>query len=149
MSQSIQRSEQLQSSSASQSPPRSSLTPSPITTTTASPPKRMWTTTAGLDGQKLRLAIALASVVGFSLFGYNQRPMSGIISGEQFTQEFPAAAAAAGVPEGASGAHLAPRLRRPRRAITSCYELGCLLNVGPSGHGTSGFQLIVGKRFSN
>ena len=50
----------------------------------------MWTTTSGLRGKKLHIAITFTSVVGFSLFGYDQGLMSGIISGVEFNKEFPA-----------------------------------------------------------
>lgn len=93
----------------------------------------MWTSTAGLDGQKLRLAITVTSIVGFSLFGYDQGLMSGIISGEQFTKEFPAA----NVPDGASDA-TSRHVSVIRGAITSCYELGCLFGAV--------FTLVWGER---
>ncbi|KAK3180004.1 sugar transporter-like protein [Lecanicillium sp. MT-2017a] len=81
----------------------------------------MWTTTGGLEGRKLRLAITVTSIVGFSLFGYDQGLMSGIISGKQFTQEFPSA----DIPEGSTKAY-SRHVSVVRGAITSCYELGCL-----------------------
>ena len=49
----------------------------------------MWTTTSGLRGKTLRMAITFTCVVGFALFGYDQGLMSGIISGDKFTEEFP------------------------------------------------------------
>jgi sugar porter (SP) family MFS transporter len=81
----------------------------------------MWTTTSGLTGQRLRLAITITSVTGFSLFGYDQGLMSGIISGDQFTKEFPSA----NIPEDASKSY-SRHVSVIRGAITSCYELGCL-----------------------
>lgn len=81
----------------------------------------MWTSTAGLSGRKLRLAITITSIVGFSLFGYDQGVMSGIISGKQFTTEFPSAF----IPDDASKS-LSRHVNVVRGAITSCYELGCL-----------------------
>lgn len=93
----------------------------------------MWTTTLGLHGQKLRLAITVTSVVGFSLFGYDQGLMSGIISGKQFTQEFPAL----NIPKGASDSY-SRHVSVLRGAVTSCYELGCLAGAI--------FTLIFGDR---
>lgn len=77
----------------------------------------MWTTTSGLRGKKLRIAITFTSVVGFSLFGYDQGLMSGIISGDQFTNEFP--------PLYGDSEHVAVL----RGAVTSCYELGCFFGA--------------------
>ena len=77
----------------------------------------MWTTTSGLRGKKLHLAITFTSVVGFSLFGYDQGLMSGIISGDQFTKEFP--------PLYGDSEHVAVL----RGAVTSCYELGCFFGA--------------------
>lgn len=84
----------------------------------------MWTSTAGLDGRRLRLAITVTSVVGFSLFGYDQGLMSGIISGKQFTQEFPAAFVADDASRSQSR-----HVSVIRGAITSCYEIGCLFGA--------------------
>ncbi|KAJ5852583.1 Major facilitator superfamily domain general substrate transporter [Penicillium soppii] len=77
----------------------------------------MWTTTFGLKGKKLHLAITFTSVVGFSLFGYDQGLMSGIISGTQFTKEFP--------PLAGDSEHVAVL----RGAVTACYELGCFFGA--------------------
>ncbi|KAJ5130083.1 uncharacterized protein N7515_006122 [Penicillium bovifimosum] len=77
----------------------------------------MWTTTSGLRGKKLHLAITFTSVVGFSLFGYDQGLMSGIISGDQFTKEFP--------PLYGDSEHVAVL----RGAVTACYELGCFFGA--------------------
>ncbi|KAJ5550607.1 hypothetical protein N7535_001449 [Penicillium sp. DV-2018c] len=77
----------------------------------------MWTTTSGLSGKKLHLAITFTSVVGFSLFGYDQGLMSGIISGDQFTREFP--------PLHGDSEHVAVL----RGAVTACYELGCFFGA--------------------
>ncbi|RAL10232.1 glucose-inactivated glycerol proton symporter STL1 [Aspergillus homomorphus CBS 101889] len=90
----------------------------------------MWTATSGLRGRKLRLAITIVSVLGFSLFGYDQGLMSGIISGDQFTAEFPALATG----DGKDNDHVSVL----RGAVTSCYELGCFFGAI--------FTLIFGER---
>lgn len=77
----------------------------------------MWTATSGFRGKKLHLAITLTSVVGFSLFGYDQGLMSGIISGTQFVKEFP--------PLAGDSEHVAVL----RGAVTACYELGCFFGA--------------------
>ncbi|KAJ5513893.1 Major facilitator superfamily domain general substrate transporter [Penicillium fimorum] len=63
----------------------------------------MWTTTSGLRGKKLHLAITFTSVVGFSLFGYDQGipPLHG------------------------DSEHVAVL----RGAVTACYELGCFFGA--------------------
>ncbi|CAK9439961.1 uncharacterized protein LODBEIA_P40610 [Lodderomyces beijingensis] len=71
------------------------------------------TSTAGLRGRKLRVAIALVSTCGFSLFGYDQGLMSGLISGDQFNYEFPPTKDNATI----------------QGAVTSCYELGCFFGA--------------------
>lgn len=81
----------------------------------------MWTTTIGLRGRKLHWAITFVSVVGFSLFGYDQGLMSGILSGDQFDKEFPPMKA----PLVGSDAHT----QVLRGAVTSCYELGCFFGA--------------------
>lgn len=93
----------------------------------------MWTTTSGLRGRKLRLAITFTSVMGFSLFGYDQGLMSGIISGDQFTQEFPPLA----IPKGSSDAY-SQHVSVLRGAVTACYELGCFFGAV--------FTLMFGER---
>ncbi|KAG2419834.1 sugar transporter STL1 [Aspergillus terreus] len=93
----------------------------------------MWTTTSGLRGRKLRLAITFTSVIGFSLFGYDQGLMSGIISGDQFTQEFPPLA----IPSDASPSYSA-HVSVLRGAVTACYELGCFFGAI--------FTLVFGER---
>lgn len=93
----------------------------------------MWTSTAGLDSQRLRLAITFTSIVGFSLFGYDQGLMSGIISGKQFVQEFPAA----DIPDGSTASY-SRHVSVIRGAITSCYEIGCLFGAI--------FTLVWGER---
>ncbi|GAA5907793.1 hypothetical protein JCM6882_004559 [Rhodosporidiobolus microsporus] len=71
----------------------------------------------GLTGTKLITAITACSTVGFLLFGYDQGVMSGIITGEEFIQTFPACDEAV---QGASKASLL------QATYTSIYELGCL-----------------------
>ncbi|KAL4897404.1 general substrate transporter [Aspergillus ambiguus] len=93
----------------------------------------MWTTTSGLTGRKLRLAITFTSVIGFSLFGYDQGLMSGIISGDQFTQEFPPLY----IPGDASPSYSA-HVSVLRGAVTACYELGCFFGAI--------FTLMFGER---
>jgi hypothetical protein len=44
----------------------------------------------GLNGNPLLYAIVATATIGFSLFGYDQGLMSGIIGAEQFNREFPA-----------------------------------------------------------
>lgn len=75
------------------------------------------TATWGLRGLKLRIAITATATIGFSLFGYNQGMMSGIISGDQFTYEFPAVAGTSSHATVVQG------------AVTSCYELGCFFGA--------------------
>ena len=71
------------------------------------------TRTACLRGRPLRLAITATAVTGFSLFGYDQGLMSGLISGEQFNWEFPATKDDATI----------------QGAVTACYELGCFFGA--------------------
>jgi sugar porter (SP) family MFS transporter len=93
----------------------------------------MWTTTSGLRGKKLHLAITFTSVIGFSLFGYDQGLMSGIISGTEFTKEFPPLA----IPDPNDKAYSA-HVSVLRGAVTACYELGCFFGAI--------FTLIWGER---
>ncbi|KAJ6004775.1 sugar transporter STL1 [Penicillium herquei] len=86
----------------------------------------MRTTTLGLRGRHLHWAITFTSVVGFSLFGYDQGLMSGIISGDPFDNEFP--------PLAGDSAHV----QVLRGAVTSCYELGCFFGAI--------FTLLYGER---
>ena len=74
------------------------------------------TDTAGLVGRSLRIAITVVAVTGFSLFGYDQGLMSGIITGVKFNEEFPATR------EKSSNDRHATVVQG---AVTSCYELGC------------------------
>ncbi|CDO96534.1 unnamed protein product [Kluyveromyces dobzhanskii CBS 2104] len=74
------------------------------------------TDTANLVGRSLRLAITVTAVTGFSLFGYDQGLMSGIITGVRFNDEFP------GTKERSDNDRHATVVQG---AVTSCYELGC------------------------
>ncbi|GMG34753.1 unnamed protein product [Ambrosiozyma monospora] len=68
-------------------------------------------------GHRLRSIITLTCAVGFSLFGYDQGIMSGIITAKQFTYTFPALAG--------SSRHVTIL----QGAVTSCYELGCFFGA--------------------
>lgn len=84
----------------------------------------MWASTAGLTGQRLRFAITFTSVMGFSLFGYDQGLMSGLISGQQFNYEFSATL----IPDGASPSYQ-QHVSVIRGAVTACYEIGCFFGA--------------------
>lgn len=45
---------------------------------------------AGFNGNALLYAVVATATTGFSLFGYDQGLMSGIIGARQFNNEFPA-----------------------------------------------------------
>lgn len=74
----------------------------------------------GLRGRALRLAITLTSVIGFSLFGYNQGMMAGIITGTEFNHQFPPTDANRGDKY---------HVTIVQGAVTSCYELGCFFGA--------------------
>ncbi|KAH3661399.1 hypothetical protein OGAPHI_006806 [Ogataea philodendri] len=82
--------------------------------------------TFGLKGRKLRWAVTLTSVVGFSLFGYDQGLMSGIITAPQFQRDFP--------PVSGSSRHATV----VQGIVTACYEIGCFFGAL--------FAMIVGDR---
>lgn len=71
----------------------------------------------GLRGKPLRVAITVCCTIGFSLFGYDQGLMSGIITGKQFNEEFP--------PTHGTDEHATVI----QGAVTSCYELGCFFGA--------------------
>lgn len=71
------------------------------------------TSSWGLQGRPLRVMITVIATTGFSLFGYDQGLMSGIISAPQFNREFPATKNDATV----------------QGAVVSCYELGCFFGA--------------------
>ncbi|BAE63839.1 unnamed protein product [Aspergillus oryzae] len=84
----------------------------------------MWTTTCGFRGRKLRLAITITAVLGFSLFGYDQGLMSGIIAGTEFTKEFKPLY----IPGDATEAYKS-HVSVLQGAVTACYELGCFFGA--------------------
>lgn len=91
----------------------------------------MWTTTCGMRGKKLHLAITITSVVGFSLFGYDQGLMSGLISGSQFVKEFPPLDdTIRPIPDGFSTVKaFTSHVSVLQGAVTACYELGCFFGA--------------------
>lgn len=86
-----------------------------------------------MRGKKLHIAITFTSVVGFSLFGYDQGLMSGIISGVEFNKEFPALF----IPDDATPSY-SQHVNVLRGAVTACYEIGCFFGAI--------FTLIFGER---
>ncbi|GEQ71907.1 hypothetical protein JCM33374_g5593 [Metschnikowia sp. JCM 33374] len=71
----------------------------------------------GLQGRPLRLLVTVIAVTGFSLFGYDQGLMAGIITGTEFNKEFPAT--------GGESHHATV----VQGAVTACYELGCFFGA--------------------
>lgn len=71
------------------------------------------TNTLGLTGRALRVSVTITAMLGFSLFGYDQGLMSGLITGVQFNDEFPATYNNS-VNQG---------------AVTACYEIGCFFGA--------------------
>ncbi|KAJ5493670.1 hypothetical protein N7463_009757 [Penicillium fimorum] len=94
----------------------------------------MWTTTSGLSGRSLRVSITIAAVMGFSLFGYNQGMMAGLLNGEEFVNSFPILR----MSEDATSAQ-EKYINVIRGAVTSCYELGCFFGAL--------FSMFFGDRF--
>jgi sugar porter (SP) family MFS transporter len=84
----------------------------------------MWTTTTGLSGRSLRLSITITAVVGFSLFGYNQGMMAGLLNGKEFVNSFPILE----MPDPATAAEK-KYVEVIRGAVTSCYEIGCFFGA--------------------
>ncbi|KAL4864044.1 hypothetical protein BDV12DRAFT_176747 [Aspergillus spectabilis] len=84
----------------------------------------MWTTTSGLTGRTLAWSITFTAVMGFSLFGYNQGMMSGIIAGEKFVEEFHALAMPTEEDPG-----LERHINVLRGGVTACYEIGCFFGA--------------------
>ncbi|GAA5955370.1 hypothetical protein JCM21900_005791 [Sporobolomyces salmonicolor] len=74
----------------------------------------------GLTGTKLINAITATSTIGFLLFGYDQGVMSGLITGDEFVETFPACDAAI---QGSSKASLL------QATYTAIYEVGCLFGA--------------------
>ncbi|PLB36071.1 general substrate transporter [Aspergillus candidus] len=88
----------------------------------------MWTSTCGLSGKPLQWAITFTAVMGFSLFGYNQGMMSGIIAGDEFVKDFPVLK----MPDGADSNHMIDvykHINVLRGGVTSCYEIGCFFGA--------------------
>lgn len=81
--------------------------------------------------------VTATATIGFSLFGYNQGMMSGIITGEYFNEEFPATMAgdhwAAAVGEDSQYAEPTDAEKSHasviQGAVTACYELGCFFGA--------------------
>ena len=73
--------------------------------------------TFGLKGKALSYLITSSCVIGFSLFGYDQGLMAGIITAPQFVETFPAV--------GGESHHATV----VQGAVTSCYELGCFFGA--------------------
>ena len=84
----------------------------------------MWTNASGLRGKPLRLFITFTAVMGFSLFGYNQGMMSGLLNGDEFTKSFPILV----IPDDPT-AEQKRYMNTIRGAVTSCYEIGCFFGA--------------------
>lgn len=84
----------------------------------------------GLEGRPLRLISTLIAVTGFSLFGYDQGLMAGIITAPQFNDDFPAT-----LSHGKDDTHATVI----QGAVTSCYEIGCFMGAI--------FVLLYGDKF--
>ncbi|AFR97888.2 monosaccharide transporter [Cryptococcus neoformans C23] len=77
-------------------------------------------TYGGLHGNALLYAIVGTATTGFSLFGYDQGLMSGIIASDQFNTEFPAT-----YQHDVNDVHAGT----VQGTVTSCYEVGCFLGA--------------------
>ena len=84
----------------------------------------MWTTSGGLRGRSLRVSITVTAVMGFSLFGYNQGMMAGLIDGDEFKNSFPILKIPSGATPGTE--HYVNVIRG---AVTACYEIGCFFGA--------------------
>ncbi|GAV54311.1 hypothetical protein ZYGR_0AL00430 [Zygosaccharomyces rouxii] len=84
---------------------------------------------AGVRGRKLRVLCSLTAVIAFLLFGYDQGLMSGVISGDEFNNEFPA------TKEKSTHQRTTVVIQG---AVTACYELGCFVG--------SIFVMFMGER---
>ncbi|CCE73009.1 Piso0_000018 [Millerozyma farinosa CBS 7064] len=82
------------------------------------------TNTGGLRGRPLRVAVSAVATTGFSLFGYDQGLMSGLITATQFNEEFPATWSKDGYT--ASQKQHATVIQG---AVTACYEIGCFFGA--------------------
>lgn len=74
----------------------------------------------GLNGNKLLYTIVGVATCGFSLFGYDQGLMSGIIASNQFNTEFPATKQSS--PSDVHGGTI-------QGTVTSVYEVGCFFGA--------------------
>ncbi|TXT05971.1 hypothetical protein VHUM_03732 [Vanrija humicola] len=77
-------------------------------------------TYGGLSGQSLLVAIVATGTCGFSLFGYDQGLMSGIIGAKTFNDEFPATRAV-----GSNDVYHSTI----QGSVTACYEVGCFFGA--------------------
>ncbi|WVQ70810.1 hypothetical protein IAR50_000332 [Cryptococcus sp. DSM 104548] len=77
-------------------------------------------TYGGLHGDKLMYCIVAIATCGFSLFGYDQGLMSGIIASDQFNTEFPATYQA--TPDDVHAGTV-------QGSVTACYEVGCFFGA--------------------
>ncbi|WVF67861.1 hypothetical protein IAT40_002622 [Kwoniella sp. CBS 6097] len=84
----------------------------------------------GLNGNSLLYAVVAIATCGFSLFGYDQGLMSGIIASRQFNTEFPATKQ-----NGVNDVHTGT----VQGSVTSCYEVGCFFGAL--------FAFFVGEKF--
>ncbi|WVR08726.1 hypothetical protein IAU60_005784 [Kwoniella sp. DSM 27419] len=84
----------------------------------------------GLNGNALLYAVVAIATTGFSLFGYDQGLMSGIIASRQFNTEFPATKQ-----NGVNDVHAGT----VQGSVTSCYEVGCFFGAL--------FAFFAGERF--
>lgn len=90
------------------------------------------TATFGLRGRRLRWTITFIASIGFSLFGYDQGLMSGIISGQKFNEEFPATDSNKWDNSGLPQLVIDSKKKHVtviQGAVTSCYELGCFFGA--------------------
>jgi len=74
----------------------------------------------GMNGDALLYWIVAIATCGFSLFGYDQGLMSGIIASRQFNTEFPATKQ-----NGPNDVHTGTI----QGTVTSCYEVGCFFGA--------------------
>ncbi|CAN3372588.1 hexose transporter Hxt13p [Diutina rugosa] len=79
------------------------------------------TNTMGLRGRALRWTITACATTAFSLFGYDQGLMSGIITAPQFARDFPGVVATRKEDE--------YHATIVQGATTACYEIGCLVGA--------------------
>ncbi|KAA8898064.1 hypothetical protein DIURU_004918 [Diutina rugosa] len=75
----------------------------------------------GLRGRALRWTITACATTAFSLFGYDQGLMSGIITAPQFARDFPGVVATRKEDE--------YHATIVQGATTACYEIGCLVGA--------------------